>query len=265
MLTLAGVGDLLEEVRDPMRMMSSAYKAMYGFIPNSYSRRNFSQAVWRSFRTGDIEKIIKNNKQYLRLTGNGKDRMQRDFPLLGFSRKWNRKWVILIFDIDEKQRKLRNVLRNKLKNIGFGMLQQSVWITPLPIVGEMSEFIDSNNLREYVFVLEVSSLLLGNSKELATRVWGLNKVEEKQIELEEKKKNIDASLKKLDGRFKNGEKERMSKPKNDYVDNDTKKLDDGMEKTEERKREIRKQQLELILSLPFAFNELLPDKLRKSF
>ncbi|KKQ41604.1 MAG: hypothetical protein US59_C0026G0001 [Candidatus Levybacteria bacterium GW2011_GWB1_37_8] len=90
-------------------------------------------------------------------------------------------------------------------------------------------------------------------------MWGLNKVEEKQIELEEKKKNIDASLKKLDGRFKNGEKERMSKPKNDCVGNDTKELDDGMEKMEERKREIRKQQLELILFLAifakfFKFN-----------
>src|SRR3989344_1865430 len=245
--------------------MVKTYEAMYGFIPRRYTRKNFYQSVWKSVKTGDIEKVVKNNKVYLRLTTAGRDKVARDFPLTGFSRKWNKKWVILIFDIEEKSRELRNILRNKLKNIGFGMLQQSVWITPLPIAQEMRDFININDLEKYVFVLEVSSLLLGNSKELATRVWGLNKVEEKQIELEEKKKNIDASLKKLDGRFKNGEKERMSKPKNDYVDNDTKKLDDGMEKTEERKREIRKQQLELILSLPFAFNELLPDKLRKSF
>lgn len=237
LLTLAGIGDLFEEVRDPMRMVSTAYQTMYGFIPNNYTRQNFSQAVWRSLKTGDIERVIKGNSQYLRLTGSGKDRLQRDFPLLGFSRKWNKKWVILIFDIEEKSRKLRNLLRNKLKNIGFGMLQKSTWITPLPIAREMMDFINSNNLEKHVFVLEVSGILLGNPKKLAKKVWGLDKIEEKQIYLEQKKKEIDASFETLDDRLKN--------------------------RKEEKRKEINKQQLELALSLPFMFDELLPNKLKE--
>ena len=239
LLAIAGVGDLFQEISDPMQSFSHAYKQMYGFIPRQYTRQNFYQAVWRSVRTGDIEKVVKDNKAYLRLTTVGKNRVHRDFPLTAFSRRWNKKWVILIFDIEEKLRRLRNTLRNKLKNIGFGMLQQSVWITPLPIAKDMMEFISNNNLKEYVFILEVSSVLLGDPKELARRVWHLDDLEKMKIDFDEKEKDVEKSIKNIDGRLKNGEIK------------DTEKL-------EIRKKELKKKQLELVLSLPFLFKELLP-------
>ena len=37
---------------------------------------------------------------------------------------------MLIFDIPERQRELRDKVRNTLKTIGFKQLQQSVWIYP---------------------------------------------------------------------------------------------------------------------------------------
>lgn len=251
LLTIAGIGDLFQEISDPMQLFSNAYKEMYGFVPRKYTRQNFYQAVWRSVKTGDIEKVVKGNKAYLRLTAAGKDRVNRDFPLTGFSRKWNKKWVILIFDIEEKSRKLRNTLRDKLKNIGFGMLQQSVWITPLPIAKDMMEFIVSNNLKEYVFILEVSSVLLGDPKELARRVWHLDNLEEMQMDLNEEKKDLDKPIGNLDGRLKNGEI------------NDTEETGKPEIRKEIKKKELKKKQLELTLSLPFLFKELLPDELGK--
>lgn len=250
LLTIAGIGDMFQEISDPTRLFSSAYKEMYGFIPRKYTRQNFYQAVWRSVKTGDIEKVIKNNKAYLRLTTIGKNRVDRDFPLTSFARKWNKKWVILIFDIEEKSRKLRNVLRDKLKNIGFGMLQQSVWITPLPIAKDMMEFVGSNNLKEYVFILEVSSVLLGDPKELARRVWHLDDLEEMQMDLNEEKKGLSNPIENLDGRLKN-------RDVNDAKETERLKI----EKLETKKKELKKKQLELMLSLPFLFKELLPDEL----
>lgn len=249
LLTIAGIGDMFQEISDPMQAVSHAYKQMYGFIPRQYTRQNFYQAVWRSVRTGDIEKVVKNNKAYLRLTTIGKNRVHRDFPLTGFSRKWNKKWVILIFDIEEKLRRLRNTLRNKLKNIGFGMLQQSVWITPLPIAKDMMEFISNNNLKEYVFILEVSSVLLGDPKELARRVWHLDDLDKMKIDLDEEKIDVEKSIKNIDGRLNNRE-----------VGN-TEKIE--IRKLEIRKKELKKKQLELILSLPFLFKELLPDEFNR--
>lgn len=45
-------------------------------------------------------------------------------------RKWDKKWRILIFDIDEKRRPKRDKLRRSLISVGFMRLQDSVWIYP---------------------------------------------------------------------------------------------------------------------------------------
>lgn len=45
-------------------------------------------------------------------------------------RKWDGKWRILIFDIREKRRGLREKIRNTLAAIGFVRLQDSVWVHP---------------------------------------------------------------------------------------------------------------------------------------
>ena len=46
--------------------------------------------------------------------------------------KWDRKWRIIIFDVWEKRRDVRNRLREKLKAIGFVKIQDSVWVYPYP-------------------------------------------------------------------------------------------------------------------------------------
>lgn len=241
-LTLAGVGDTFEELRDPLQVMGSAYKSMYGFIPRRYKRSNFVQAVHRSLRTGDIEKVAKDGQVYLRLTSAGKESIQRDFPLLQLSKMWNRKWVIVLFDVEEKSRVVRDRLREKLRHLGFGMLQQSVWITPLPIGKEMIEFIESNGLAKDAFVLEVSHLLLGDPKALARNVWHLDGLEEKCLELENEIRETNQLVEKTYGR----RKKRQGK-------------------LHEELRKLRKKRLELLLSLPFFVKELLPEALGSLF
>ncbi len=43
---------------------------------------------------------------------------------------WDKKWRILIFDIEEKYRSKREMLRGKLKDLGLYQLQKSVWVCP---------------------------------------------------------------------------------------------------------------------------------------
>lgn len=44
--------------------------------------------------------------------------------------KWDKKWRILIFDIKEERKRLREKIRNTLISIGFVRLQDSVWVYP---------------------------------------------------------------------------------------------------------------------------------------
>ncbi len=45
-------------------------------------------------------------------------------------KKWDGKWRILIFDIKETKRNIRDNIRNTLVSIGFIKLQNSVWVFP---------------------------------------------------------------------------------------------------------------------------------------
>jgi CRISPR-associated endonuclease Cas2 len=80
------------------------------------------------------QKIIKYNQNNgLSLTVTGKTVLAK-YKLKNFSpdkpTKWDNKYRIIIFDIEEYKRKLRTELRNFLIKIGFVRLQNSVWVYP---------------------------------------------------------------------------------------------------------------------------------------
>jgi len=45
-------------------------------------------------------------------------------------RRWDGRWRVLIFDIPEERKLLREKVRHTLVSIGFERLQDSVWIYP---------------------------------------------------------------------------------------------------------------------------------------
>jgi DNA-binding transcriptional regulator PaaX len=47
-------------------------------------------------------------------------------------KKWDKRWRVVIFDIPHPKKKQRDILRDRLKAIGFCQLQKSVWIFPYP-------------------------------------------------------------------------------------------------------------------------------------
>jgi len=46
------------------------------------------------------------------------------------SKKWDKKWRIVIFDITQLKTLQRNAFRSKLKDLDFYQLQKSVWVCP---------------------------------------------------------------------------------------------------------------------------------------
>ena len=51
-------------------------------------------------------------------------------PVSRWSRKWDGRWRLLLFDLPERQQRLRMTLWRWLRRQHFGYLQQSVWIVP---------------------------------------------------------------------------------------------------------------------------------------
>ncbi|MEK7565874.1 MAG: PaaX family transcriptional regulator C-terminal domain-containing protein [Patescibacteria group bacterium] len=184
MLGLAGLADVYEEIRDPFGVMATGGKALYGWVPRQYKKHNYSRLIERRITTGEIEKVIKNDKVYLRLTSAGREKVVRDFPLVSLQNKeWDGRWRVVIFDIAEVNKYVRNRLRAKLKELGFGMLQESVWITPHDVAKDFREFLEEKKLGEMVFVMEVGCILMGDEKTLVEKVWGLGELSKKYDEV----------------------------------------------------------------------------------
>lgn len=153
LFSLTLLDKILREFRDPGGFVSFNYENLYGFVPPSYKRKNLY----------GIMRILKNNKDInmlkqgsFCLSEKGETEAVSHFPLLGFlGQPWDGKWRILGFDIEEKQRSLRDKLRRSLHRFGFGMLQKSVYISPLAIEQDISNFLSANRdllQNTYIFV-----------------------------------------------------------------------------------------------------------------
>lgn len=232
LLGLTHTLDVFEEIKDPFHIISKSYEQMYGWVPEQYKKHQFNHLIWRALKAGYIEKIEKEGKIYIRITSLGTKMTQRDFPLLHLQNKpWDGKWRIVMFDIAEIQKRKRDYLRGKLKELGFGMLQESVFITPHDIIRDFSEYVESIGLRDSVDVLE-ASYILGDSRDLARRIWRLEELNEKYLEiLQEAQKIRNSYLIVTRGR---------AKQLNDEV------------------REIKKKYVKILLSDPFLPSALLP-------
>ncbi len=73
-------------------------------------------------------------------------------------KKWDGKWRVVIFDIPEKRRVARTMLRSRLKKYGFRQVQASVWAYPFPCESIVTLIKTYFKLGDEVLYLIVESL-----------------------------------------------------------------------------------------------------------
>lgn len=78
--------------------------------------------------------------------------------------KWDKKWRLVMFDIPEKRRSERNILREKLREIGFKEIQKSVFVHPFPCLDEINFITEYFQLRSLVRYGEITNI--SNEEEL---------------------------------------------------------------------------------------------------
>lgn len=65
--------------------------------------------------------------------------------------------IVLAFDIPERDRKIRNWLRNQIKIFGYKMLQQSLWIGPGPLPPLFLKRLENLGIRKNVKTFKIST------------------------------------------------------------------------------------------------------------
>lgn len=132
------------------------YRYKYG-IPE-LKKTALAAAVKRLREAGYIEKEVSEGEVILKLTGLGKDTLGIKFN----ESDWDGKWRIVIFDIPENKRAVRDLFRRRLKEWGFRNWQQSVWITKSNITGKLRKLISELEIDSWVAVIESEDPVLNN-------------------------------------------------------------------------------------------------------
>lgn len=90
------------------------------------------------FRRSPYFKEAENGKFYV--TPKGRVKIIKDIlrEKLDKEAEWNGFWWAIAFDIPEKKRQARDLLRRELKAMHFVEIQKSIWVTPYNIEKELS-------------------------------------------------------------------------------------------------------------------------------
>jgi phenylacetic acid degradation operon negative regulatory protein len=231
LLSIGGLLDLFQEIKDPAGLFERYYQNFYGFVPERWKKDNFYSLIYRTLKTKLIEKVEKDGEVYFRLTRSGKNKVTKTFPLVDFqNRRWDKKWRLVIFDIQETSKTARERLRAKLKELGFGLLQKSVWLSPHDILNDFSEFTQEEGFNEEVIFLETADLFIPNTQDFINRVWRVDD-------------------------FNQGYKEIFNK----LIIIETESLrNDNLEKNRNEFYQIYQEFIQLVLADPFLPKEFLP-------
>lgn len=106
-----------------------------------------NQGIKRLLQRGLLEIKEDKNYKYLEITEKGRHlllKYQMESLTKTKPKKWDKKYRVVIFDISEQLRKVRDRLRDTLRSFGFIQLQASVWVYPY----ECQEIIDL--LKQYL-------------------------------------------------------------------------------------------------------------------
>lgn len=123
------------------------------------ARTSFGQFVYYLKKQGYIKiKNLEGEKAVL-LTKKGAEKvLKTKFKLEKRERRKDGKWLMVLFDIPEKKRKLRNFFREYLQVLGFKMLQKSVWVCPFGVLKEVESMAAGYLLDPYVKIFLIEEI-----------------------------------------------------------------------------------------------------------
>jgi phenylacetic acid degradation operon negative regulatory protein len=124
--------------------------------------RRINQEIKRLHKRGLIEYIKhKNGIVSIRLTAAGREKIrsyEMDNLMIDKPKEWDGRWRVTIFDIPVTKNSSRELLRRKMKKLGFYKLQKSVFAYPYPCLEVVHYLRDYLGVKGDVEYLEADRL-----------------------------------------------------------------------------------------------------------
>ncbi len=127
------------------------------------SKQKYYNLIYKLKKDHLIEEKIKEDKKLFSLTSLGKSKLKilqaqikSKIPSTNYKKEVSGKLTIVIFDIPEKEKRKRDWLRSVLKNLGFQMIQKSVWLGKVKIPQQFLEDLNNLQIINYVEIFEIT-------------------------------------------------------------------------------------------------------------
>lgn len=129
-----------------------SFLEIFKLVGKNLSYKEFYNAMYRLETAELIEKLKGNGKLSAKITEDGKILLMRKNP------EKDGVWKIVIFDIPEKHKKVRNILRAKLKQLHFKKWQNSIWISPYILDKEIESELDELGKKFFVRLIKTKEI-----------------------------------------------------------------------------------------------------------
>lgn len=169
-LALLGIGTVISL---SLFVSPTAIMLAKPFIDN---KKKNDREQWKQFNSSYLkrtiarlqrEKLVKiverDGEQIVELTKNGRRRIIK-YSLENLSidkpGSWDGQWRLVLYDVPQQRRQLRDVFRQTLKNLGFYQLQESVWLYPYPCESQITflrEYYDVGNEVLYIVATRIEA------------------------------------------------------------------------------------------------------------
>ncbi len=163
------VYNLLEKAGDVFRFITKS-PTMANYLPTiknpifkkykkDKDKRKFINLIYYLKIKGYIRIKSLGSKEAIMLTKKGISKaLKASFKIGGRVKRKDGKWIMLIFDMPEKYRKSRDLLRSILHNLGYKMFQQSVWITSYDVSEKTEKLMQLYSLDKYVKIFLIEKI-----------------------------------------------------------------------------------------------------------
>ncbi|MEK7565245.1 MAG: hypothetical protein AAB394_01160 [Patescibacteria group bacterium] len=158
LLLSAGIG--LSLARTPRQYFTILKEAPKEW--KKINKKSLERAIYNLYKSKLIsERENSDGSLTMVLTDKGKNKaitFKIDSMEIKKPKQWDNKWRIVLFDIPEKHKRAREVLRETLKRLGFYEYQKSVLVHPYDCQNEVDFVVEYFNIRPHVRIITAIEL-----------------------------------------------------------------------------------------------------------
>lgn len=148
-----------------------------------FNYQTIKRAVLNLGQRRFVNKNLVTTDRYI--TRKGTDRLETLLPHYKTNRPWNGKLYLITYDLPNSRTSERNHLRRVFRQLGFGLLQKSTWVTAYDPQELLRQYVEADNLRKLIAVGTLETTVgIGATdvRETMSRVYPLEHLNQQYIQ-----------------------------------------------------------------------------------